>query len=226
MDQLTDFSDSRMKDCCVFCGERTETRDHVPSKVFLDEPYPTNLPVVPACKSCNERFSLDEEYVACLIECTLSGSVKPDGVEREKIKRILEKKPALVSKLEMARHVDGDDIAFSVKEERVGGVVLKLAQGHSAYELGTLQIYDQPTVAFMPFPSMPLYSIQSFGESPKSALWPEVGSRGMQRMAFSRSLRWVEVQPGRYRYLAFVEHDKTTIRIVLSEYLACEVVWT
>lgn len=32
------------------------------------------------------------------------------------------------------------------------------------------------------------------------------------------------VQPGRYRYLAFVD-GATTVKFVLSEYLACAVVW-
>ena len=36
---------------------------------------------------------------------------------------------------------------------------------------------------------------------------------------------WVEVQPGRYSYLAFDGDGGITVRIVLSEYLACEVVW-
>ena len=36
---------------------------------------------------------------------------------------------------------------------------------------------------------------------------------------------WVDVQEGRYRYLAFDDDGAITVRIVLSEYLACEVVW-
>ena len=60
--------------------------------------------------------------------------------------------------------------------------------------------------------------------------WPEVGSRAMQRLAASVTAGfdfdggWVEVQPGRYRYLAFAD-GSVTIRMVISEYLACEVVW-
>jgi hypothetical protein len=36
---------------------------------------------------------------------------------------------------------------------------------------------------------------------------------------------WVEVQSGRHRYHAFEEDDGAVVRIVLSEYLACEAVW-
>ena len=35
---------------------------------------------------------------------------------------------------------------------------------------------------------------------------------------------WVVVQEGRYRYMAGVE-DGNVVRMVLSEYLGCKVVW-
>jgi hypothetical protein len=76
MRQIKDFADDRNKARCVYCGGLDETRDHVPSRVFLDEPLPENLPVVPACIACNNSFSRDEEYLACLIECALTGSVE------------------------------------------------------------------------------------------------------------------------------------------------------
>lgn len=89
MEQLPNYGDIRQLARCVYCGGNTETRDHVPSKVLLDEPYPTNLPRVPACQHCNESFSMDEEYIACLIECVLIGSANVDHIERQKVRRIL-----------------------------------------------------------------------------------------------------------------------------------------
>jgi hypothetical protein len=47
---------------CVYCGEAADTREHCPSKVFLAKPYPSDLPVVPACEKCNNGFSADELY--------------------------------------------------------------------------------------------------------------------------------------------------------------------
>ena len=73
MRQLHSFADDRLLAGCVYCSGSTETRDHIPSRVLLDEPYPENLLVIPACGSCNESFSLDEEYVACLVECARTG---------------------------------------------------------------------------------------------------------------------------------------------------------
>ena len=51
------------KHFCIYCGAESGTREHVPSKVFLDEPYPEDLPVLPACFNCNNGFSDDEAYV-------------------------------------------------------------------------------------------------------------------------------------------------------------------
>ena len=62
-----------------------ETKDHVPSKILLDEPYPEHLPVVPACQICNRGFSSDEAYVACLIESAKWGTTEIDQIKREKI---------------------------------------------------------------------------------------------------------------------------------------------
>jgi hypothetical protein len=98
MKQIRNLGDERQSAFCAYCRSNTGTRDHLPSKVLLDEPYPTNLLVVPSCHSCNEGFSLDEEYVACLVECARIGSVKSDHVQRAEIKQILERKPALVSR--------------------------------------------------------------------------------------------------------------------------------
>jgi len=38
--QLQDFVDERLKGYCIYCGGQTQSRDHVHSKVLLDEPYP------------------------------------------------------------------------------------------------------------------------------------------------------------------------------------------
>lgn len=81
--------DKRLLKSCIYCGGSPDTRDHVPSKVFLDKPYPDNLPVVACCLDCNRSFSLDEEYVACFIECVIAGSTSPDAIQRERISRKL-----------------------------------------------------------------------------------------------------------------------------------------
>ena len=88
MEHLNSYADDRLVVGCIYCHGDTDTREHVPSRIPLDEPYPENLPVLPACSKCNQGFSLDEEYFACLIECARTGGI--DRVERPKIRRILQ----------------------------------------------------------------------------------------------------------------------------------------
>src|SRR5438270_5581678 len=101
MEQLRSYADDRLIVGCIHCARATETRDHVPSRILLDEPYPENLPVLPSCAQCNAGLSLDEEYFACLVECARMGSVA--AVERPKIKRAVRHSPMLASRLDQAR---------------------------------------------------------------------------------------------------------------------------
>jgi hypothetical protein len=48
MDPRHLFVDERLTGTCVYCGGQPDTRDHVPSKAFLDDPLPPDLPVVEA----------------------------------------------------------------------------------------------------------------------------------------------------------------------------------
>lgn len=78
MDQLNGYIYDRLIRGCVYCSGPFETRDHVPSKCLLEQPYPPNLPIVECCESCNQSFSKDEQYFVCLIESVLCGSTDPD----------------------------------------------------------------------------------------------------------------------------------------------------
>jgi hypothetical protein len=68
MRQVPDFLGGKNKRFCVHGGGPYPTDDRMPSRVFLDRPFPQNLPVSPACDKCNESLSCDEEYLACVLE--------------------------------------------------------------------------------------------------------------------------------------------------------------
>lgn len=83
-------------------------------------------------------------------------------------------------------------------------------------------------MAMAPLLNLTAEQRHAFETPPEDNLWPEIGSRAFLRAAvvnFDAVLDdgWQVVQPGRYRYL--VAEGPTTVRMVLSEYLACEVVW-
>lgn len=224
MRQLKNFGDARQTTLCVHCGGPTETRDHAPSKVFLDPPYPDNLPVVPSCRTCNEALSLDEEYLACLIESTLAGTTDPAKIAREKVKSILERKPALAERIAQARHTNllGETL-FAPEVARVETVVLKLARGHALYELNEPHTEAPAFVGFAPTVALAAHDRERFEEPVAASVWPEVGSRAMQRMVEAPT-GWLVVQPGLYRYMASVGAG-VIVRMVIREYLACEAIW-
>lgn len=224
MQQIPDYSDERTRAFCVHCGGATATRDHVPSRVLLDEPYPENLPVVPCCGKCNNALSLDEEYFACLIDCDLTGHTTPVESHRPKIRRILERAPELTQRIARACTFADGRTVFAPESARVRNVVLKLARGHAVHELAVLELEEPSHLAMRPMRELTHTEEDAFERIDAAALWPEVGSRAMLR-TLTGAGGWIEVQRGRYRFAAFIGEAGTTVKIALSEYLAVEVAW-
>lgn len=237
MDQLRNFADERNTGFCVHCRGPSETRDHAPSKVFLDLPYPQNLPVHESCADCNEGFSKDEEYLACFLECVVANSTRPEDIQRENIRRILTSAPALAARIEKTKQVEPDAVGERVlwypELDRVRHVVLKLARCHAAFELNEPQTEEPDLCDFKPLPLLSTKHRHAFEKVPGSgpgvvAGWPEVGSRALQRLLIvgDETYRegWIEAQRGRYRYLVATT-DGVLVRGVIREYLAFEVLW-
>jgi len=135
MRQILPTADERILAACIYCGAAPDSRDHVPSRVLLDDPFPENLPVVPSCRGCNTSFSFDEEYCAALIDCVTVGTAEPTSHHRAKVRRILEHQPALAAALQSGRSVDPTTGAtsFAPDLDRMRSLVLKLAKGHAAF---------------------------------------------------------------------------------------------
>ena len=242
MEQLRDYSDERLRGGCVFCnGGSKGTRDHVPSRVFLDPPFPTNLPVVPACRDCNNGFSRDEEYLVCVIEAAAVGSTDPALMRREKVAKILRRAPRLRAQIDEGRSEEGGETRFSVEGERVRNVILKLARGHAAFETGRPFRGEPSQVAWWPMHLMSTEEREAFDEPHFPEIFGEVGARGVQRMqVVEMTLEtasgdrktmgflmndWLEVQEERYRYLVIETTEEVTIRLVIGEYLGASVTW-
>lgn len=228
MRQYDDFSDERHKAFCPYCGRTTEprNREHVPSRVLLDEPYPENLPIIHPCKKCNSDFAKDEEYVACLIECARVGSCDVRFIEREKIKDAMEHSPKMVARLEAALGRAGLWSTPGEETARVATIVCKLAMGHVAFELGEPILNEPASISFIPRISLSPERLASFETPPAFSLLAEVGSRALQRQvqSLTGTADWILVQPGRYRYLTCFS-DIVMVRFVISEFLVCEVIW-
>lgn len=242
MEQIRDYSDERLRGGCVFCHGPEETRDHVPSRVFLDSPLPSNLPVVPSCWKCNNGFSPDEEYLACLVEIAAVGSTDPGMMRREKVAKILTRSPRLRAQIDGGRSGEEGEVRFFVETDRVRTVVLKLAKGHAAFELGRPFRQAPSQIAWWVMHLMTERDRCAFDAPYFPENYGEVGARGLQRMqVVEMSLEsangdrrrvgflmndWVEVQEERYRYQAIETHEEVIIRMVIGGYLGASVVWT
>ncbi|HYT72288.1 MAG TPA: hypothetical protein VEK78_12965 [Gemmatimonadales bacterium] len=195
----------------------------MPSKIFLDDPIPQQAAVVRACAACNNGLSAHEEYLACTIDVALAGTTEP-GALRRKVRGILEHSPGARQTLRTVAHRSRGHPPAVDRAERVAAVLVKLAKGHALYELHEPQYLPPTSVHFTGLHTFSPAQLEKFEAPAVAAIWPEVGSRAMQRLAEEGSAGWVVVQPGRYRFLAQTG-GPVLVRMVLSEYLAAEVTW-
>ncbi len=220
--------DERVSAWCAYCGGTPSTKDHVPSRVLLDRPYDAGSPFVGACYGCNNGLSEAETYVACLIDCALAGTSDPEGVTRLKVRQALKRNSKLAARLATARFESAGRTYFSVDDTSVRRVLLKLARGHSLFELNETCKAEPTYFGYCALETLSEDLRYQFESLPTSSLWPEVVSRGMQRLLIigdQLQPDWVIVQPGRYRYGTSWDTGRIVVRIVLSEYLACETIW-
>jgi hypothetical protein len=235
MDQINEFVDERNKGFCIHCGGPPTTSDHVPSKCFLQEPFPTNPPTVPVCAECNEGFSLDEEYFVSFLSAVLAGSTASDLQGIASAGRAFQRSDKLKARIERSKTsfvTRGGDcrLLWKPEHERINRVILKNARGHAFFELGEPTLGESANVWALPVASLSRNERDEFEglTSGRNALapWPEAGSRMMTRVVTGQDLLgdWVIVQEGTYRY-AVAQVGGMRVRSVVHEYLATEVLW-
>ncbi|MEQ8849022.1 hypothetical protein [Botrimarina sp.] len=231
MDPKQLFADQRHAAFCVFCGDAPTTREHAASKVLLDDPLPDDLPVVFSCSECNNGFAIDEEYLACLLDCVISGTTVPDKVGRKKVADSLRHSSGLAARIAAScKTNESGRLIWEPEAERVRNVVVKLARGHVAHQYSEPQLDDPTNVFIAPFEVLTDEQREHFETPPDSSGWPEIGSRAFINLivggdkVYDIESGWSILQRDRYRYLV-AQPGEIVVRIVLSEYLACEIVW-
>lgn len=207
----------------MYCRSSPGTRDHVPPRVFLDDPFPTNLAVVPCCRRCNEATSADEEYLACLLEVAACGTSDVGGLERISIGRTLAARPPLLARLAAA--LDPSEASVDVEHDRVRRVVEKVGRGLWTFE--TAAGSDEATTrsAYAPIGECDASMIEAFEALAPLDLLPEVGSRLMLRVIEEWGLQnlWQVVQPRRFAYAIEAGSAEPCVKMVFRDYLACVV---
>ena len=237
MQQIPDLTGADQYDRCLHCARKLDakpTKDHVPSRGLLTSPYPDNLPTVNICAGCNNGFSGDEQYFFLLLDCVLSGSADPNDQSEPHVAERLRKAPRLARSIAdqqvLTLPLDRDTEWWEPECARIDTVLVKNARGHAMYETGTPLHRAPDSVAFGAFSVLTTGQRRAFERGSQGTaavpLLPEVDTRALARVFTPDVIDgWVQVQRGRYRFAVDAGHSAITVRSVIREYLATEVIW-
>lgn len=232
MQFISDYSDERLKDYCIYCNalltEQEASREHIPSKVFLDKPYPENLFVAWVCKACNNSFSSDEEYAAAILGVMMSGSPDPENQIWDGTKRILSYQTKLREQIRKGCKLDAEGRFFDIKfnENRIENVLAKNAKALALYMISE-PLYDEPShISWQFLTELSEEEKQQFEHIPAPIFFQEVGSRMMMLQNTEGELigHWTEIQKDPFRF-ALMWDGPIIVRMVFEEFPFVEVVW-
>jgi hypothetical protein len=222
-------SDIRFNGTCVYCGELANTQDHVPSKILLNAPFPEDLHAVDCCRKCNNGFSKDEEYFACLIECMIHATTDINKLTRDKVKRVLLNNNGLHKRLNEAMMLTDKGIMVDVDWLAVENVLLKLARGHAAYETSQPRLDTPLCFSYKMVNQMSNLEKERFFSTPEIEIYPEVGSRLFEQVILYQNnvpySQWITVQDHSYLYLITSQSAQLSVRIIIYEYFVAEAIW-
>lgn len=215
---------------CIYCGKPATTREHVPSKAFLVEPYPENLSTIPACFECNNGYSEDEKYVTCFLDVLKSHIYLDYALQKETESR-LSKDEKLKSILNEQIRIEDGKVFIRPDNQRIQRILLKLAKGHAGFELDYVNFDNTETQIWYEFIfNISENDLYEFNSIPTYQVYPEVGSRGMyiiQNIVTGDAqifANWMDVQDGQYRYqVSYNDNGCISVKIVILELLYCEV---
>ena len=232
---------------CIYCGNVSDTREHAPSKVFLSNPYPVNLPVLPACKKCNNSFSDDELYTEVYIDSLKYLTGRQDGLRKENQERIYRNSAFIDAQNDLYKYYDVGEIPRNIKIQRI---LTKLAICHSVFELSEGFYCDSwdgvPASIDYKFSfEMTQNAIREFDNfiCMNDKILPEVGSRVFGKILVFQPvltpvdggeninanfvvMDWSDIQEGNYKYVAWFEKDDSFhVRIVIHDFIYAEVVF-
>lgn len=232
MGYFTSWDKSREKGC-IYCGKPATTREHIPSKAFLIEPYPEDLATLPACFECNNGFSNDEEYVSCFLD-VLKAAVYQNYTQRPDIVRRLERNAKLKDLLDEQIKIEDGQVYFNIDENRLCRILIKLAKGHAGFEFDHISFDDSDmTIRYNFIFNMSEDSVKKFEEIPEMKLFSEVGSRSCTGAYIIQNVDtgeaatfmfWNDVQDNQYRYqVSYNDVGGICVKIVIYEMLYCRV---
>ncbi|SEG03004.1 hypothetical protein SAMN05421847_1335 [Halpernia humi] len=232
MQQVHPQNDERYDNICCYCQnsfKNNKTKDHIPSKVLLDEPFPENLPIVFCCYDCNQSFSTDEEYFACIIEYLVAGTKNIEKIERKKIKNILNQKKYLKNKIEANITENNGVLTIHFDESVLKKVLSKLVFGHMSYELSNPYIQTPNFIGFNTIDNLNDFEYQEFISDSFVDIIPEVGTRAsLNHIIQNQKLisTWKIVQKNNYQYKLQILDNETVLKVIIRNKLYVIATWT
>ena len=215
---------------CIYCGNSATTREHVPSKAFLIEPFPENLSTIPACFECNNGFSADENYVSCFLD-VLKSFIYADYSCNESTKQRLLKDEKLKQLIDEQIKLVGKEVHFSYDEKRLLRILEKLAVGHAGFEFDKVDFDRCVSISYDFIFNLSDEQISNFNIIPTHDTIVEISSRVGNTPCIIQNIdtgeayffnAWNEVQENQYRYQVYQNNQGgVSVKIVIYELLYC-----
>lgn len=231
MHQIKPQNDTRYDNICCYCQNQiidNKTRDHVPSKILLEEPFPENLPIIYCCYDCNQSFSTDEEYFACMIEYICSETKDINLFERQKITEILNKKTHLRKRIENNIEIENEIIKIKLEEKPINNVLKKLLYGHLSFELSNPYIENWNYIRMDTLDNLTQTEIDLFFENKSIDKSPEIGSRLSLVITLNNNIpisNWKIVQNDFYQYKIDINAESTCLKILIRNKICIIAEW-
>jgi len=213
---------------CIYCGGRADTREHCPSKMLVSGLEDVNLPVLPACHACNNSFSTDELYTKYFIQYLekWNKNTLPSNADSDEVN----KREAFD---DVNIFIDSNGLKIS---DRLKRTLVKFAIGHCVYESSEVIDTDSTRLATDVRCSakrmMDEYQWMSLQEPVllDNRSLPGMGSRQYTEVfviehqyengfvAGGAYLNWIDIQPGIYSYIAFLDKDhEIVVNIIIRD---------
>ena len=227
---------------CVYCGLEADTREHCPPRFLFDLPLPKDLQTIPACRTCNNGFSADENYVKFVLNDLFKHyELNDDSFQLVQENECIEEKEAREASLRFIQNP-----FFDTRMERI---FRKIAIGHVNYELSIQLFCDERLVetARVSYVIRPMLDEDEWNqigccEDITNDVLPEVGSRaygniyivetcklqndGTKRFEQNaRYIEWTSLQEDNYKYVAFLRENNIIVRMLYRNFLFVEVVF-
>ncbi|MDO7284684.1 hypothetical protein Q5W88_16305 [Shouchella clausii] len=224
---------------CIYCEKEADTREHIPSKVFLNRPFPEHLSTLPACKSCNNSYSHDELFVSLLIQLLKQKYYGSNYSFSNEVNSRIENKRNIETVKNIKNVINTGEL--NVYQHQVSRVLTKLAIGHAVWEIfGEFCIEDVEVTSDTANISYAFLNELSQKEVDEffsyfditNQVLPEVGCRAYEHILVLEQdgeepkyfLDWVEVQESEYLYTCYRFGDEIIVKIAINSFLFAKVI--